>query len=252
MNIAKLHKIPRVLGIFCIVLLLSVLFPFSQNTVSADTILTPHILTDGSQQDLLSGNTCKFSADGNQLVKLEVPQNGAVYINLYAQKSGVIVAAVYKTADASDMPVYMQAGCTSDRQNTGAMCGYLDKGTYYLRFPENNYEADFVLYPWKDMAIKDGTIVAAYCDYTHENTYSFKAAANGYVTISENTLVDNAGSLSAVLCSSKGTELTEKAFFNNLQKNQMTYAVKKGQSYKIKLKGLNVNDSQYYQISFKL
>ena len=251
MKTAKLHKSPCVLGILCILLLLSVCFQFRKITVSADTILTPHILTDGSRQDLLSGNSCKFSTDGNRLVKLEVPQNGAVYINLHAQKAGVIVAAIYKNADTSDMPVYMQAGCTSDRQNTGAMCGYLDKGTYYLRFPENNYEADSVLYPWKNMTIKDGTVVAAYCDYTHENIYSFKAVANGYMTISENTLVDNAGSLSAILCSSKGTELTEKAFFNNLQKNQMTYAVKKGQSYKIKLKGLNVNDSQYYQISFK-
>lgn len=238
-----------IFAMVCLVLLQ--LVPSGLFTAKAQTILTPHVLTSGSQQDLLKEPTYKFTADGKQLIRLEIPQNGSLVIDLYAKNPGYITAEIYKTADASGLPVYMQAQCTSDRWNRGSMTHYFDKGTYYLRFPENTYEAGMLLYTSKNLSLKNGSVIAAYCDYNHENTYTFKATKNGYITISENALIDTAGSITAVLCNANGKSLTENAIFRQTQNNQITYAVKKNSTYKLKIKALNVNDEQYYQIHVK-
>ena len=242
----------QVLAGLCMCLTLLLFLPSCIVYVSADVQLTPHILSDGNKQDLQAVENYKFQSDGEQLIRLNIPENGALYADLCVQNAGFIVAEIYRNADASDLPSYMEAACTADHRNHGVLMHYFDKGTYYIRFPKNNYETDLLLYPHKAMTLKDKSVIAAYCDYTHENTYTFKAPENGYATICQETLVEQAGSLSAVLCNAKGSVLTEKAIFSNLQKNQITYAVKKGQTYKVKLKGLNVNDSQYYQIRLKL
>ena len=174
-----------------------------------------------------------------------------LYISLHTERAGFIITEMYDTADASGIPVYLQAQCTADRGNTGIMTRYLSKGTYYLRFPENTYEVSVLLYPCKNQTWKSGSSVTVYNDYKHESDFTYKAPSNGYFTVSGKMLSGSIGSLCVVLCNSKGVPLTEKAVFSDLQNNKVTYAVKKGATYKLKTRGLNVNDVIYCQLGMK-
>ena len=247
------HRPIRVTIVVVACLILLNLFPFCRFTAYGQTILTPHVLSTGYEQDLLKENSYRFTSDGKELIRMDVPQNGAVVISLYGQKGTFINTEVYTRADASDLPFYMKAQCTPDRGNRGTMTHYLNKGTYYLRFPENTYEVGVVLYPCKNQTLKDGAVIAAYCDYTQENIYSYKAPSNGYITVSQTTLSDvgGKGTMTAVFCNSKGTKLAENAIFSDVQKGKVSYAVKKGTTYKLKVKALSVNDTQYYQLKLK-
>lgn len=238
------------ISVLCLVLLAVVLF--TPNTSSyADNTMIPHVLSTGTTQDLHKESVYKFQSDGTQLFKVVIPENGALCMELHTADPQTVVTELYRDTDMSDLPVYLRAQCTVNNGNTDTIRNYFDKGTYYIRFPKNNYEAKLILYPRKNQTIKNASVIAAYCDYTHENIYTFKATQNGYLSVYEQSLVDNDGTITSVLCNSKGKVLTENAFFNNLQNNQVTYAVKKGQTYKLKIKALNVYDTQYYQLRFK-
>ena len=234
----------------CVILLASVLLGRNAQINAAET-LTPHILSTGDTQDLREATTYKFQSDGSQLFRIVIPENGALCMELHTSEVQTVIAELYQNADMSDLPIYLPAQCSVNNGKTDTIRRYFDKGTYYIRFPKNDYEASLLLYPRKNMSIKDKSLFAAYCDYTRENTYTFKAAKNGYLSVFETSLVDNGGTVTSVLCNAKGKVLTEKAFFDNLQNNQVTYAVKKGQTYKLKIKALDTNDTQYYQLSFK-
>lgn len=238
------------ISVLCLVLLAVVLF--TPNTSSyADNTMIPHVLSTGTTQDLHKESVYKFQSDGTQLFKVVIPENGALCMQLSTAEPQTVVAEVYQKKDMSDLPIYLRAQCTVNNGNTDYIRNYFDKGTYYIRFPKNNYEVNAILYPHKNVTIKDSSVIAAYCDYTRENIYTFKAKKNGYLTVYGQTHVENGGTINSVLCNSKGKVLTENSFFNNLQKNQMTYAVKKGQTYKLKIKALNVYDTQFYQLRFK-
>lgn len=252
MNIIKSRRKPRQFLVMIACLAILQIFPSVQAAAFTQTIMTPHALSSGSEQDLLKANTYRFTSDGKQLIRLDVPQKGAVVISLYVQKGAFINTEVHTKADGSDLPVYLRAQCTADRGNQGIMTLYMDKGTYYLCFPKNTYQADVLLYPSRNQTLKDSSVIAAYCDYRQENTYSYKALSDGYITVSQTPLSDlGSGSMTAVLYNSKGTKLTENAIFSDEQKGKISYAVKKGTTYKLKVKALNVNDTQYYQLKLK-
>lgn len=219
--------------------------------VTAETVLIPHVLSDGTQKDISCEKNYHFTSDGKQLFRLDVPQNGAVKIRLAAEKSTFVVAEVYTDAEASGLPHYLKADCKTDLWSTGSMMEYFAKGTYYLRFPENTYTAGIIEYPCQNITLKNGVSVAGYCDYEHSNSYTFKAPGNGYIMIGKTGMEKTPGTMTTVLCNSKGKELTERSLFAMEQGYNASYAVKKGITYKIKIGALNVNDTQYYRLNLK-
>lgn len=217
----------------------------------AETVLIPHVLSNGSQEDISCEKTYHFESDGKQLIQLDIPQNGAVKIRLAAENKGFVIAKVYTDSEASGFLRYLKADCKSDLWNTGSMMEYFTKGTYYLRFPENTYTAGIIEYPSQNISIKSGVSLAGYCDYEHSNSYTFKAPGNGYVMIGKTQMEKTPGTMTAVLCNSKGKAMTEKSIFAVEQGYNASYAVKKGNTYKIKIGALNVNDIQYYRLYLK-
>ena len=194
------------ISVLCLVLLAVVLF--TPNTSSyADNTMIPHVLSTGTTQDLHKESVYKFQSDGTQLFKVVIPENGALCMELHTADPQTAVAELYRDTDMSDLPVYLRAQCTVNNGNTDTIRNYFDKGTYYIRFPKNNYEAKLILYPRKNQTIKNSSVIAAYCDYTHENIYTFKATQNGYLSVYEQSLVDNDGTITSVLSNSKGKVL---------------------------------------------
>ena len=218
---------------------------------SAAMVVTPHVLTNSSKSDYNKETITDFNSDGDELLTLKVPQNGAVRIRLAAEKNGFFIAEIYKKSDASDLPHFMKTDCTTDLWTTGFMMEYFDKGTYYIRLPKGKYKLGLVEYPCQNLTVTNGTTTAGYCDYEHGCTYTFKAPGNGSITFSNVALENTDGSMTAVLCNAKGKALTESSVFNQTQYNKISYAVKKGATYKLKVKALNVNDTQYYSLQLK-
>lgn len=250
----KKHNFPKTSQWkFALFLFLTTVFGLllDSNLVSADTGLTPYVLSSGVKSDMDKERIYNISSDGKELIRLNVPQNGAVKIRIAAASSNFVIVEVYKKENASDLPHYLKTDCTSDLWNTGFVIDYFDKGTYYLRLPENDYKLGIVEYLSKNDTLKTGTTIAAYCDYEHENTYSFKAPGNGYIMLTKTSMETTDGTMTAVLCNNKETQLTEKSIFSLTQNNKVIYAVKKGITYKVKMKALNLNDIQCYQLNLK-
>lgn len=227
-------------------------FLFPANISAAETsVLTPYVLTDGSEQDLAKEKTFRFSSDGKELIRLDIPKDGALSVNLYAEKADFIIADLYTSEDASGLPTYLKASCTTANRKRGTMFHYFQKGTYYLRFPENTYEAGLQLYPVRKITLKDGMSSAAYCDYSHENVYTFKAPKDGCIIATELSLDDSPATISSVLCNSKGKAMTERGLFTQNRGCQVAYAVKKGTAYQLKIKPLNSGETKCYRLTLK-
>lgn len=234
-----------------IFLLFSFILLWNINAVSADTALTPYVLSNGVKSDTDKERIYNISSDGTDLIRLNIPQDGALKIRIASSSEHFVIAEVYKNGNASDLPHYLKTDCTSDLWTTGFVIDYFEKGTYYLRLPKGDYRLGMVEYPIRKCNLKAGTSTAAYCDYQHGNTYTFKAASNGYIMLTKTDMETTDGTMTAVLCDKKGMPLTESCIFSQTQNNKIIYAVKKGNTYKIKLKALNVNDIQCYQLTLK-
>ena len=127
------------------------------------TTMTPYVLTTGSDADQNKARHYEYTANGNSLVKFVVPETGCVSIKISTEKAGYIPIAIHKNADASDLPTNLKAQCTEDRGNQDTILQYMKKGTYYLKFPENTYKMDMMIYPTKVPSTSEITQLMGLC-----------------------------------------------------------------------------------------
>lgn len=232
--------------LFVLIFVIGILFtPWIH--ADAEQILKPHILTTGTEEDMAKHTNYKFSTDGEERYKLVLEKDGCLQIRMYVKNAGFINTKIYKNADGSDLPDYLTCQCTSDLGNQGVIRQYMKKGTYYLCFPKNTYDIDLLLYSSAARTIKSGSLVAAYCNADLTNFFNYKATKTGYITIDQKRLVETAASMSVSLNTSKGTKLTDVISDHAIDK-QIIFPVKKGQTYKIGIRTLNVDGHQYYQM----
>lgn len=241
------------------------LFSFSSNklTVEAAQILTPSVLTTGTEEDIKNAKTkatYNFSSDGSEIFRLDVPKNGALEWELFALKPGQVNVNIHKKSNASDLPTYAAFPCTADRGNTFTLRQYIKKGTYYLKFPkiDNNYSLTLLLYSSEGGKITNGTTVAGYCDagiYQYDasipyinNTYTYKATKTGYLTVDKKNIVNIVASMSVSFYNSKGKKITDFSSDHDIS-GLVAFPVKKGASYKIKV-GVLKDGQQFYQMKF--
>ena len=231
-----------------LVLLVGVIFMSGKNCFAhATTIFNPHLLTTGSAADLKKVSTYNFVSNGQQIYRLDLKENGCLELRMYSKNPGYINVEVYKKSNASDLPTYIGFPCTVDRGNQYTVRQYMKKGTYYLRFPKNTYELSMLQYPNKTREIKNGSIVAAYCDANIVAGFTYKSKQNGYLTITQSRLVDIPSSMSVSFYNSKGKKITDIVSDHEIA-TKIVFPVKKGVSYKIKIKTLNIDGQQYFQM----
>lgn len=241
----------KILSVLLCITCVLTLFHFPETFAATGIVLTPYLLTTGSDADYAKEKIQTIESDGKQLIRLNVAKSGGVRIRLATNMNRVVVAEIYKNADASDLPHYLKADCTSDIWNTGYLMDYFAKGTYYIRLPQGQYQIGVIEYVQGNNTLKNGSTISAHCDYAHTNTYTFKAPGNGYIMVSTKNMEKNYGTMTAELCNSKGKALTLAYVFSPVQEDTVSYAVKKGATYKLKIRALNVNDQQYYQLKLK-
>lgn len=243
-------------------LLLGLLLVPGKYTVSAAQTFTPAVLTSGTDSDYEASKksaTYKFDSDGSDIFQLNVPKDGAMEWELLAVKPGQVNVSIHKKADASDLPAYAAFSCTTDRGNTFTLRQYIQKGTYYLKFPktQNSYVLTLLLYSSEGGSITGGSTVAGYCDAGIRlsdssipfinNTYTYKAAQTGYLTMSKKNLVDISASMSISFYegNKKITDFSSDHDISGL----ITFPVKKGTSYRIQV-GVLKDGQQFYQMKF--
>lgn len=221
-----------------------------ETTIQAAVTMAPHILTTGSESDIAKASTYNVDTDGSQLYRLEIKQNGCLGLGMYAKHAGYITVEVHSKADGSDLPTYIACPCTEDRGNQYIARQYMKKGTYYLRFPKNSYQLSLLLYSSTTRTIRDKSTVAAYCDATITDTYTYKAEKTGYITLTQKRLVETAAPMSVSFYNSKGKKITDVISDHEIA-TKIVFPVKKGKTYKIKVKTLTVDGQQYYQMKLK-
>lgn len=243
-------------------LLLGFLMPVGRIPVSAAQTFTPSVLTTGNDSDYASARqhaTYKFSSDGSEVFQLDVPKDGSLEWGLRTVEPGQINVSIHKKADASDLPVYAAFACTADRGNAFTLRQYIKKGTYYLKFPkmQNSYVLTLIQYSSEGGTITSGSTVAGYCDAAVylanssipfiSNTYSYKAAQTGYLTMYKRNLVDISASMSISFYEGK-KKITDFSSDHDIS-GLITFPVKKGTSYKIRV-GVLKDGQQFYQMKF--
>lgn len=220
---------------------------FPKANVQASTVFSPHILSTGDETDLSQKTIYSFETDGSFIYPMNIKQDGCLEISMYAKKYGYMNVEIHKQADGTDLPEYIAFPCTQDRGNQYTARQYMKKGTYYLRFPENTYQLGMILYPSNTRTLNDGNTIAAYCDATVSDTFSFKAKKNGYITINQKRLVETAASMSVTFYDSKGNKITDVVGDHDIA-TKIVFPVMEGKIYKIEIKTLNVDGQQYYQL----
>ena len=231
------------------IFLSSVLIP--SNTTLACTFtsktLTPHVLSTGNQSDLDKLSNYEINSNGMQLFPLKITENGCVEITMTARDTGYINVEVHKKSDGSDLPTYIGFPCTSDRNNQYTAYQYFNKGTYYLRFPQNYYHLNMRLYSSATRTLKHGNTFAAYCDYTVTDTFNYKATKTGYITLSQKRLIETAAPMSVSFYNEKNQKISDVVSDHEIA-TKIVFPVIKGKNYKIKIKTLSVDGQQYYQM----
>lgn len=211
--------------------------------------LTPHILTTGTSSDYNKATSQKFDCNGTSLIPVQLSKSGNLYLKLYAEQSGAHPVLFYHKSDASDMPITVSCICTEGNGGMyyGEAAGYLDKGTYYMQLPEDNYEITSYLYPQNNRTLSLDTWMAAYSDYRHPTYFTYKPKDNGYLTLYEEALVDTGFSAGVTLCNSKNKPIVN-TMSNHSKDDKIVYALKKGNTYKIKIGAVDPNLSHFYRI----
>lgn len=222
----------------------------SGNEVKAANTITPHILTSGSDADQSKAKMDTFKLTSNDVVPLNIKKNGCLVMNIRTNKSAMVNIAVHKKADCSDLPFYLGAQCTDYTGNKDVVINYFTKGTYYLKFTENEYNITCWLYSNETQTLKNDTAIAAYCDYKHPAMATYKATKNGYITIAQKKLYGMDCENSVTLCDSKGNAITD-AVADHKMDEPVVFPVKKGKTYKIKIVNIEVDRKQFYQCQVK-
>lgn len=211
------------------------------------TTMTPYVLTTGSDADQNKARHYEYTSNGNSLVKFVVQESGCVSIKISTEKAGYIPIAIHKKSDASDLPTNLKAQCTEDRGNQDTILQYMKKGTYYLKFPENTYKMDMMIYPSKSRTLKNNTFYAGYCDYNTTNTFTYKATKTGYLNFKQKPLIATSAAYKVSFYNAKGKEIMDIVCDHNTNR-PIIFPVKKGQTYVMKIKTLNTDGKQYYQV----
>lgn len=227
--------------------LLTVLCLVSKPSVYANQVFKPYVLKTGTQEDLFKHTNYKFESDGKQLYKLEIPTDGCLQIRMHVKRAGYINTEVYKNTSKNTLPTYLPCQCTIDNGNQGIIRQYIKKGTYYLCFPENSYDIDMLMYSSATRTIRDGSVVAAYCNADITDYFTYKSTKKGYLTLDQERIIDTAAAMSVSLNTSKNKKLTDVISDHAIDK-QIIFPVEKGKTYKIGIKTLNIDGHQYYRL----
>ena len=107
-----------------------------------------------------------------------------------------------------------------------------------------------ILYSSQQRTVKNGSTVAAYCNVNVIDYFVYKSNQTGFITIDQTRLIDTAASMSVSLNTEKGKKLTDIISDHAIDK-QIVFPVKKGKTYKIGIKTLDVDGHQYYQMKIK-
>lgn len=217
------------------------------SSAQATTMLNPHMLTTGSEKDLAAAAKYQFDTDGTFLYPMKLTQSGCLEMAVYAKEQGYITVEVHRKADGSDLPSYIGLVCTADHNNQYTAYQYLQKGTYYLKFPKNSYDLRMTLYSSAQRTLKNGSTLASYCDSVISDTFVYKATDTGYITISQKRLIETAAPMSVSFHNSKGKKITDIVSDHEIA-TKIVFPVVKGKSYKISSKTLSVDGQQYYQL----
>lgn len=229
---------------FCVIML------SYTKSVSASTILQPHVLSSGTEADQGKFSKYDLTSTGEELVPLKIEKNGCLLMRVTAEKAAFTNIAVHKKADGSDFPTYLSAQCTDYNGKRDLIISYFPKGTYYLKFPANKYTLELQMYSNAEQTVKSGSTIAAYCDYYNPAMSKFKATKNGYVTISQKWLRNTTEENSVTLCDSKGNNISD-AVCDHKVDEPISFPVKKGKTYKFKITTLNIDGQQFYQMKVK-
>lgn len=237
--------------LLCLLCIFSIV-SIAKVTIQATTLLEPHILTIGNEQDQNKATKYSFSSDGKGLIPINIPKDGSVVMQMYVENQGYINMDIYNnpTPGEGTLPRHWSCQCTGDIGNRGTTMRYFDKGIYYIRFPENKYQISLVFYANRSQNIKNGQNIAAYADYNHPVYYTYKTSKSGYITIQTSNLIDATFLPEVMLCNSKGKVITDPKS-NHENTDTIVYAVKKNTTYKIKVTSKDPYGSQYYGFSLK-
>lgn len=241
----QLHALVLFLGLLAIMLPL-----LPAERTSADTVLTPHILQDGTPEDYVSAGRYTLETDGTQLVTLYIPQDGCLQMDMMVRRYGFISVGLHKSADGSDVPTYISCVCTADKSGQDSIHQYMKKGTYYLRFPKNSYTIDLVLYVTADQTLKNGSTAVSYCTNTIFSNFSYKASGNGYIVISQHRLISTGEAYCISVYNSNGKKITDVVSDHDTEK-LVYFPVKKGKKYLIKASTIGNSGEQYFRISLE-
>ena len=253
----------RILILICCIMICSLSIPLGRNVIFAAQILTPYVLTNGSEKDYSNAadkNNYIITSDGTELYRMDIPKDGALEWDLWTQQPKQVNISLHRKADGSDIPIYANFTCTADNGNRAILRRYIPKGTYYLQFPkgQNTYHLSLLLYSSTGGSISNGSVVAAYCDAgiyrpdssitSVDNIYSYKASKTGYLTITKKNLVNESASMSLSFYDGKGRKITDISSDHDIS-GKIVFPVKKGKSYKIKV-GILKDGQQFYQMKF--
>lgn len=211
--------------------------------------LTPRTLTSGTTSDYNKAVSQKFQCDGTRLISVKLSQPGNLYMKVYAENTGAHPILFFRTPNASDLPVTASCFCTAGNEGCyfGEANTYLSKGNYYMQLPEDNYQITSYFYPQNNRTLSLDTWTAAYSDYIHPTYFTYKPKNNGYLTLYEEALVDTGFSAGVTLCNSKNTPIVN-TMSNHSKDDKIVYALKKGNTYKIKIGAVDSNISHFYRI----
>lgn len=234
-------KLISVLAFFCIAMVCPACH------VSAQTIIKPYVVSTGSEADLKKATTYRFTSNGNNIYPLKITERGSISMNIRVTDPEFLNIAVYKKKDLSDLPRSISCQCTSYYGNRNTINEYFEKGTYYIRFPENTYDISCLLYSNAGKTLTSGKTIAAYSDYLHPTYFKYKAPADGYIKVTESCLNETKDVPTTVLCNSKKKEITDM-LRNHESTDKIVYAVKKDHTYYIKTGALDLEKKAYYRI----
>lgn len=254
----------KILFLACCILICAQYISMKGNGVQAAQVFVPYVLTTGSEKDFSNASEQKpyeISSGGSELYRMDIPKDGALEWNLWAQQPKQVNISLHRKSDGSDIPTYANFACTVDNGNKSVLRRYVKKGTYYLRFPkgQNSYRLSLLLYSSAGGKISNGSVVAGYCDAgiyrpdssitSVDNTYSYKASQTGYLTISKKNLVNYAASMSLTFYDAKGKKITDISSDHDIS-GKIVFPVKKGNSYNLKV-GILKDGQQFYQMKFE-
>lgn len=213
----------------------------------SNQIITPYVLKTGDVQELNNITDYTFDSDGEQLIPLKISQNGCLEMTLTAKDAGYINMELHQKKDGADLPTSIGFPCTVDRNNQYTVYQYMNAGVYYLRFPKNQYRINLRMYSSTTRNIKNGTVIAAYCDNDVIDTFNYKAGQTGYVTLSQKRLIETAAPMSVSFYNEKNKKITDVVSDHEIA-TKIVFPVIKGKTYKIKVKTLSVDGEQFYQM----